>query len=169
MSEQNDFLRLFLRHNRRLFAYILTMIPNHVDAEDVLQETASVLWDKFSDYEPGTMFYAWARQIARYKVSEYYRQKKSLVSMGSEVLERIEAIGDPILGSLDDRMTALRGCLSKLDPQDAQLVHTRFFLNTTLKDLAANTDQSVHTLYKRMVQIYTVLQVCIKKTLVAWE
>jgi len=169
MPEQNDFLRLFLKHNRRLFAYILTMIPNHVDAEDVLQETASVLWSKFSDYEPGTLFYAWARQIAKYKVSEYYRRKKPLVSVGPDVLDRIEAVGDPILCSLDERMTALRGCLSKLESQDAQLVHTRFFQNVTLKDFAELTGQSVHTLYKRMVHIYTVLQVCIKKTLVTWE
>jgi len=169
MSEQNEFLKLFLKENRRIFAYILTMIPNHVDAEDVLQETASVLWSKFSDFEPRTSFYAWARQIAKYKVSEYYKHKRPLVFMGPDVLERIEGVGDPILGSLDERMTALRGCLSKLEPRDAKLVHTRFFQQVTLKDLAAQTDQSVHTLYKRMVHIYTVLQVCIKKTLVAWE
>ena len=66
-------------------------------------------------------------------------------------------------------MAALRGCLKKLQPRDAQLVHGRFYDNTTLKETAAQTNQSVHTLYKRMAYIYTVLQVCIKKTLLTWE
>jgi len=166
--EQNDFLKLFVKHNRRLFAYVLTMIPNHMDAEDVLQETASILWSKFTEYEAGSNFYAWARQIARNKVLEYYKRKKAVL-VEVELLDRIEAISEPILVSQDERMAALRGCLKKLKPRDAKLIHSRFYENTTLKETAAQTNQSVHTLYKRMAYLYTVLQVCIKKTLLTWE
>lgn len=166
--EQNDFLKLFVKHNRRLFAYVLTMIPNHMDAENVLQDTASILWSEFAEYEAGSNFYAWARQIARNKVLEYYKRKK-FVLVEVELLDRIQATSEPILDSLDERMAALRGCLKRLEPQDAQLIHTRFYKNTTLKETAARTNQSVHTLYKRMAYIYIVLQVCIKKTLLAWE
>ena len=41
------FLRLFLQNQRRLYAYILTLLPNRADADDVLQETSLVMWDKF--------------------------------------------------------------------------------------------------------------------------
>lgn len=169
MSGQDDFLKLFVKHNRRLFAYILTMIPNHVDAEDVLQETASVLWGKFSEYEPGSHFFAWAREIAKNKVLEYYKRKRPICGLEEELLDRIQAVSEPILESQEDRMAALRGCLKKLEPRDAELIHTRFYQNITIKETAARTDQSVHTLYKRMAYIYIVLQVCIKKTLLAWE
>ena len=169
MPQQNDFLKLFVKHNRKLFAYILTMIPNHVDAEDVLQETASILWEKFAEYEPGTHFFAWARQITKYKILEYYKRKKPAFKLEVELFDRIQATSEPILDYQDERMTALRGCLKKLEPRDAQLIHSRFYENTTLKDTAARTNQSVHTLYKRMAYIYTVLQVCIKKTLLTWE
>ena len=169
MSKQNDFLKLFVKHNRRLFAYILTMIPNHMDAEDVLQQTASILWEKFAEYEPGSHFFAWARQIARYKILEYYKRKKPAFGLDVELLDRIQAASEPILDNLDERMAALRGCLKKLQPRDAKLIHNRFYENTTLKETAAQTNQSVHTLYKRMAYIYTVLQVCIKKTLLTWE
>ena len=168
MPEQNDFLKLFVKHNRRLFAYILTMIPNHVEAEDVLQETAGILWSKFGEYETGSNFYAWARQIARNKVFEYYKRKKSVL-VEFKLLDRIQATSEPVLDSMDERMAALRGCLKKLKPRDAKLIHSRFYENTTLKETAARTNQSVHTLYKRMAYLYTVLQVCIKKTLLTWE
>ena len=140
-----------------------------MDAEDVLQETACVLWSKFAEYEADTHFFAWARQIAKNKVFEYYKRKKPMFLIDSETLDRIQAVSEPILDSLDERMAALRGCLKKLDPQDAQLVHTRFSQNITIKETAEKTKQSVHTLYKRMAYIFVVLQVCIKKTLLAWE
>ena len=87
----------------------------------------------------------------------------------SGTVDRIQAVSEPILESQDNRMVALRGCLKKLEARDAELIHTRFYQNVTIKETAARTNTSVHTLYKRMAYIYIVLQVCIKKTLLAWE
>src|SRR5262249_11570774 len=46
------FLRLFLQNKRRLYAYVLTLLPNRADADDVLQEASLVLWDKFDEHNP---------------------------------------------------------------------------------------------------------------------
>ena len=46
------FLRLFLQNERRLYAYILTLLPNRADADDVLQEASLVMWDKFDADRP---------------------------------------------------------------------------------------------------------------------
>src|SRR5258706_8331390 len=35
-EKQNLFLPLFLKHERRLYAYILTLLPNRADADDAL-------------------------------------------------------------------------------------------------------------------------------------
>src|SRR3954451_5564527 len=62
------FLRLFLQNQRRLYAYILTLLPNRADADDVLQDTTLTMWDKFDAAEPPTDFLAWGRRIAFHKV-----------------------------------------------------------------------------------------------------
>src|ERR1700754_3134100 len=68
------FLRLFLQNERRLYAYILTLLPNRVDADDVLQETSLVMWDKFDAQSPPTDFTAWGCRIAYFKVLNLYKR-----------------------------------------------------------------------------------------------
>ncbi len=45
-----DFIRLLLANERRIYAFILSMLPDLTDAEDVLQETSLVLWEKLDQY-----------------------------------------------------------------------------------------------------------------------
>lgn len=56
----DEFARLFGRHARQIYSYILTLIPHWVDAEDVFQETSTIIWEKFDQYKSGTNFRAWA-------------------------------------------------------------------------------------------------------------
>ena len=40
-------MMLMTRHQRQIFAYIYTMVPDRYDAEDILQETSLVICEKF--------------------------------------------------------------------------------------------------------------------------
>ncbi len=53
-----EFVRLFTTYEVRLRAFAMTLLANHADVEDVLQQANVVLWTKFDDYEPGTNFMA---------------------------------------------------------------------------------------------------------------
>src|SRR5260221_10163530 len=57
-------MALITRHQRQVFAYIYTLVPDRHDAEDLLQETSVVICEKFDEFVPGTDFVAWACQIA---------------------------------------------------------------------------------------------------------
>src|SRR5262249_54956902 len=52
VDKSKVFLPLFLQNQRRLYAYILTLLPNRADADDVLQEASLVMWDKFDERAP---------------------------------------------------------------------------------------------------------------------
>ena len=71
-----EFMALYSGHQRRLYLYVMTLLPASVDAEDVLQETNLVLWRKFDQYLPGTNFFAWACQITRYEVLKYRERQR---------------------------------------------------------------------------------------------
>lgn len=169
MDKKDIFLKHFVKNSKKLFGFILVMVPNHVDAEDILQETALILWNKFEEYEPGTNFYAWAKEIAKHKAYEYYKKKKSFIQIDLDFLEKIQAVNEPVLGTLEERMAALRGCLNRLDQKDLRLIHVRFQKNITLKEMAKEAHLSVHTVYKRMACIYALLQACIRRTLLSWN
>ncbi|NLK41754.1 MAG: RNA polymerase subunit sigma-70, partial [Planctomycetes bacterium] len=55
-SKSCEFVQLFLMSQRRIYGYVMTLVPNVSDADDIVQETASVMWTKFGEYEPGTDF-----------------------------------------------------------------------------------------------------------------
>lgn len=57
-------MALMTRHQRQIFAYIYTLVPDRHDAEDLLQETSLVICEKFDEFRPGSDFVAWACQIA---------------------------------------------------------------------------------------------------------
>jgi hypothetical protein len=42
------------------------MVPYAAEADDIFQETAATIWEKFSEYEQGTDFKNWALTIARF-------------------------------------------------------------------------------------------------------
>ena len=51
-TDPREFIRLLMENERRIYAYILTLLGNGADAEDVLQETSIILWDKFAEFQP---------------------------------------------------------------------------------------------------------------------
>ena len=55
-------------HQRQLYLFILTLLPNPNDADDVLGDVNTLLWTKADDFEPGTNFTAWAYRVAHFEV-----------------------------------------------------------------------------------------------------
>ena len=67
-NRSTELIQLMMKYQRRIFAYIHTLVPSRSDAEDILQETSLTICEKFKDFEIGTNFYSWACQIAYWKV-----------------------------------------------------------------------------------------------------
>src|SRR3954468_20850609 len=76
IAREERFLKLFLAHERRIFGFLLALVPDWSDAEDLLQETSVVMWRKLYNFEPGTDFAAWALSIARYQVLDHRKRRK---------------------------------------------------------------------------------------------
>ena len=43
----------FVLHQDRVYGYIVTLLPNRHDAEDVFQQTSLILWQKWDEFDPG--------------------------------------------------------------------------------------------------------------------
>ena len=63
-AAQQQFLSLFLRSEREIFRYVAALVPNVTDAEDIVQQTAIALWEKFGSYDPAQPFTPWACRFA---------------------------------------------------------------------------------------------------------
>jgi RNA polymerase sigma-70 factor (ECF subfamily) len=162
------FLRLFLENERRLYAYILTLLANRADADDVLQDVSMVMWDKFDDQRPPDDFAAWGCRIAYFKILDFFKKRqRSRVQFSQTMLERVAetAIEQADCLRLDERREALADCLEKLNPMDRELLALRFSPGATTQSTAAQVGRSVDAIYKTLAKIRLALFDCVNNAL----
>jgi RNA polymerase sigma-70 factor (ECF subfamily) len=166
------FLRLFLQNERRLFAYLLTLLGNHADADDVLQEASLVMWDKFDESHPPDDFAAWGCRIAYFKILDFRKKRgRCRVQFSQEMLDRLAETAVEQAGALqlDDRREALAGCVGKLAPHDRELLNRRFADGASVQAIAVEKGRSGDTVYKSLARIRRTLFDCVTRRLATKE
>jgi RNA polymerase sigma-70 factor (ECF subfamily) len=155
-------VRLLTTHQRQLFSYIYTLVPNVNDAEDLLQETNMVIWDKFHEFTPGTDFLAWSCRIAWWRV-RYARLKhaRSKVFTNERVLEAVAATTAETAGEVDARREALRACLQRLGDRDRRTILSRYEPGGSVSHAARESGRTVQATYKAISRIRSALFDCI--------
>jgi RNA polymerase sigma-70 factor (ECF subfamily) len=162
------FLRLFLQNERRLYAYIFTLLHNQSDSDDVLQETSLVLWDKFDALNPPNDFAAWACRIAYFKVLDFSKKRqRSRVLFGQALLDHLAetAIEQADALQLDDRREALARCIEKLSARDQELLGWRFAEGGTTRSAAEHIGKRIEAVYKSLARIRHALFECVTRAL----
>ena len=154
------------RHQRQIFSYIYTLVPDRHDAEDLLQETSVVICDKFDEFSPGTDFVAWACQIAWWRI-RYARQKfaRSKVLFNEEVLAKVAHTALEVREELNERHEALAACLQKLAPRDRELVLTRYEPGCGVAEAAERSGRSMDAAYKALNRLRKLLHDCVTHSL----
>ncbi|WP_437230862.1 sigma-70 family RNA polymerase sigma factor [Planctomicrobium sp. SH661] len=163
-----EFLSEFARDRNKLFRYIFSLIPNYADAEDVFQRCSLVLWEKFSEFDPGRPFLPWACGIAFNEVRYFLRtgDRKHLL-FDSDLLS---VISDARVNQLDQSteiLGLLSTCLKKLSRRDRELVRVAYGKNLTLKEFAESVNSAPQTLYNSLGRIRRQLQTCVRQKLAA--
>ena len=159
-----QFMRLFLRNGARIHSFILALVPNWSDADDLLQETAAVLWRRFDEYESGSNFVAWALTVARFQVMAHRKKFATRSKLGLSDAT-VDQLADRVVAKAeqpDVRVDALRSCMGKLSEEDQTLVKLRYEPGASTQDVADATDRSVHAIYKALNRIHRSLMQCIR-------
>ena len=159
------FVRLFALNQRRVYSYVLALVANPSDADDILQETSMVLWRKFSEYQPGTNFAAWACRIAYYEVLRLRRQRKLEVELPPQLFEALASETLARSDELEHRHRALSGCIEKLHAKDRELVSRRYVAGATIRSVSSQIGRSVDGLEKAYQRIRRALMDCVDRTL----
>ncbi len=168
-SERRDFLQLFMNSQKSIYSYILSMVHNKIDAEDLTQETALLMWDKYDEFEAGTSFVAWGIQIARYKVLSYYRNKKDIKRFDDDLLDGISKSYQRKISEVKGRLEALDDCLEKLNSKDRELIRFHYEQGLKITQLKNVIGGSVHVLYRTMARIHALLHRCVNRTMGEWN
>lgn len=162
------FLTLFMRHQKQLYNFILSLCPNYSQADDILQETATVMWEKFEELKDDEMFLPWSFQIARYKIMNHRRKKTAGLWLNEDVLERVQTAMSNCSKESSMRKEALQECLLKLPVNERRLIALRYEQNTSFASISEIMNRSVNGLYNVSAKIHQKLRICIMRTLKQW-
>ena len=159
-ERSSELVQLMMKYQRRIFAYIHTLVPSRSDAEDILQETSLTICEKFSDFKTGTNFYSWACQIAYWKVRAARKKfATSKVVFNQEVLDVISQTRVEIEDELDGRHGALSRAY-KLNDRDRRMVLTRYESGKKATAAAQASGRTIQGAYKALNRIRKTLFDC---------
>lgn len=168
-DRKSSFLALYVRNQKSLYNFILSLCPNYIQADDILQETAIVLWDKFGELKDPNNFLAWAIQIARYKILNHRRKKTAGLWLSEEVLELINSETRNVLDTSSKRTEALQECLLKLSIDERKLIALRYEQGVSFAEISKQVNRSINGLYNTSARIHEKLRLCISSVLKQWE
>ena len=164
-TDQNEIMRLLAGQQRRLYGYVLTLVTDPVAADDILQQTNVVVLQKADEFDVGTNFNAWASKIAYFQVLAYLKTKsRERLRFEPELVARIS---DAVLARqpiLDERLTALRGCIRKLNEVDQDLIQQRYGNGVDVATIADTVNRSRQAIKQALYRIRGNLMQCIQQT-----
>ncbi len=165
-----QFMKLYMGVQRRLYSFVLSMVPSPVDADDIVQETVSVMWTKFDEFEIGTDFAAWALCIARYQIMNYRKRKITTQKrFSNQTIESIQAVVEAGSEQDDERRELLRRCLKKLKDNERKILYFRYEVGSTLRIVAERMGLNINTAYSALSRIHVLLLKCIRKNMIDRE
>jgi len=166
MPASDDFVALLTKHQRRLHAYIFSLVWNPADADDILQETNLVLLKKAGEFDASREFLPWALTHARFQTLAGLKRRTRLRFTFDEELAIFladeAAREDPVL---EARRLALASCLQKLPATHRDLLIRRYEPKAVVGEMAAALGLSLKTLSDRLRRIREKLLGCITRTL----
>jgi RNA polymerase sigma-70 factor (ECF subfamily) len=163
-----DFMRLFLQEQHRVYTFIASLLPDRIDAEEVFQEASLAIWQNQAKFDRQRAFVPWACGVARNIVLKHLRQKRrDRLRLSNEVVEQLaqqQQLSQPIL---DSRLDALKLCLSRLDQQSRSLLERCYQRNRLIKEIAVEDNTTANAIYLQLRRIRQGLLDCVNRRLIA--
>jgi RNA polymerase sigma-70 factor (ECF subfamily) len=165
-QKHQDFLRLFMNSEPALRAFVRSLVPTLADSNDVMQEVAIVLWQKFAEYETHEDFRRWAFRVAKWKVLSWQRDRmRDRHVFGVDTTEMLALEVEERSDRLEAQREALRACLGKLPVAQRDLVDQAYGPEARIDNLAVKIGVTAMSLYKKLHRIRLLLVNCTRRTL----
>lgn len=165
-DRQAEFVQLLNAAHRRLLAYLVSIVGNVQDAEDVLQRASVTMWQKFDGFESGTNFLAWASTIAFYEARNFQRlSARSRLVFSDDLLQTLAEERLQDTDQIEARHEALNSCLQKLDEPARRLLEAAYLEEGSVVALAEKLGRAPQTLYNKLNLLRRRLFQCVEQSL----
>jgi RNA polymerase sigma-70 factor (ECF subfamily) len=163
--DSDAFIKMFISHQRQIYAFIGSLLPQQAELDDIYQQTCLLLWQKRDQYDPNRPFLPWAYGFARNEIFSFLRrQGRDANRLSPDLLAQIAEVRAVEDEQAAARRAALEACLQKLSPAQQELLKARYASSTSLKELAGSLATTAAALTMRLQRIRQALLQCIEAT-----
>jgi len=166
LDAHSQFLKRFLQHESDLKAFIGSLVRDPHARDDLFQDVALVLWEKYESYDPARSFGAWARGIAGKRIMQRWeREGRTPLPFSPRAIEAIAEAYERTASTASDRASALELCLERLPRRSRHLLTMRYEEGLTLRAIAGRLGSTLDAVHKALSRIRSRLQKCVQKRL----
>jgi len=163
-NKAKQFVKSLAASERCLAGYVLSLVPNFVDADEILQDTKLHLWEQFDRYDPDKDFAAWARTVAYYKVLTFRKKRgRDKVIFSTEF---VSTLTDELAGQgdeLSDRSKSLLYCIEHLNQKYQTLLREYYGDPSSLQRAAEAVGMTITAARKALERTRESLHECIER------
>lgn len=164
-SPNPEFESLIREHRAQLHGFVLSLVPNNSDAEDLLQQVCVILWEKRDEFEIGTNFLAWARKVARYQALNHWRKERAKPpeqEFSDHLLDVIQERSEEREREFLRHRRALQVCLAKLPPRHRKVVESHYFDGDTITEIAKQNHMKANAVSQLLFRARAALIACVQ-------
>jgi RNA polymerase sigma-70 factor (ECF subfamily) len=163
-TSATSFNELFLRHQKDVYAYILTLVPDRNDAADIYQQTCLALLEKQAEYDRGRAFFPWACGFALNEVRRFRRDHhRERMQLSDAVIESLARVQTDSAGQIDGKLDLLMDCMKSLPHDKRETLMQCYSHHGGVRELAVRLALDPNTLYKRLERTRRMLMECMEK------
>jgi len=164
-EKHQQFAQRLVRSQDRIFRYIVSLLPQRADAEEVFQQTCMTLWENWERYDPALDFLPWACGIAHNHVRNFQRKmgNRQVLLDGAVVEQLRQRSLEHQQQKRNDRRDALLDCLEQLAAGQRALVESYYGGYQTVQQIAKSRSSTPNAIYKTLRRIRAALHDCISQ------
>ena len=145
------FRRFYDATSPAVLAFLLKMLPDRHAAEDVLQESMVIAWNRAADFDPKrASAKTWITTIARRRALDVIRRRTRRAEVLADDTSIRLMLGDDVEGTTDpeSRATAerLAHCFDEIGSDAATCIQYAYLYGLTFNEIAEQIDRSLGTI-----------------------
>ncbi len=142
---------LFVRHQARVYRFLLRMLGSAAAAEDLSSEVFLAVWQQASRFQGRSSVSTWLLAIARNKALSELRDGRGETSADGEETAIADPAEDPELAyAAKRRREILRNCLSRLSREHREILDLVYYHDKSVREVAQILGIPCNTVKTRM-------------------
>jgi len=161
-NSSQELVPLITEFQGRLYGFLLSILGNPDQANEVLQETNLIMWKKSEEFQIGTNFKAWSFRIASLQAMAYRQKQMRDKHVFDEDLF-VDMVQEATKLDCDNEIDALQECMATLPPKQNEMIQLRYLDRMSIKDVAKKLEKKENAIMQTLYRIRNQLSECIDR------